>query len=44
MDGQSLPRVIYVPDSEPNSAFVITAYDFVANQRCLSRRRRKIHP
>lgn len=35
-------RVIYVPDREPNSVFVITAYDLTPKaKQALRRRRRK---
>ncbi len=34
-------RVIYVRDLEPNSAFVITAYDLTANEKQALRRRRR---
>ena len=36
-----LLRVIYVPDSEPNSVFVITAYDLRGKQLLAYRRRRR---
>jgi hypothetical protein len=40
-----LLRVIYVPDPEPNSAFVITAYDLRGKPAfAYRRRRRKIRP
>ena len=43
--GGRLLRVIYVPDPEPNSAFVITAYDLRGKPAfAYRRRRRKIHP
>jgi hypothetical protein len=34
-------RVIYVPDPEPDSVFVITAYDLGAKAKRALRRRRK---
>ncbi len=34
-------KVIYVPDPEPNSVFVITAYDMQRKLRSAYRRRRK---
>jgi hypothetical protein len=34
-------RVIYVPDPEPDSVFVITAYDLVGKQLAAFRRRRR---
>ena len=34
-------RVIYVPDSEPNSVFVITAYELTGKALAAYRRRRK---
>ena len=34
-------RVIYVPDPEPNSVFVITAYSLVGKPLAAYRRRRK---
>ena len=34
-------RVIYVPDSEPNSVFVITAYELVGKPLKAYRRRRR---
>ena len=34
-------RVIYVPDPEPDSVFVITAYDLVGKPRVAYRRRRR---
>ena len=34
-------RVIYVPDSEPNSAFVITAYPITGKPLAAYRRRRR---
>jgi hypothetical protein len=35
-------RVIYVPDPEPNSVFVVTAYDLsLREKQALKRRRRK---
>jgi hypothetical protein len=34
-------KVIYVPDAEPNSVFVITAYDVGAKALKALRRRRK---
>jgi len=34
-------RVIYVPDPEPNSVFVITAYDIVGKPLKAYKRRRK---
>jgi uncharacterized protein DUF4258 len=34
-------RVIYVPDSEPNSVFVITAYDLAGKPLAAFRRRRR---
>jgi hypothetical protein len=34
-------RVIYVPDPEPNSVFVITAYDLTGKPLAAYRRRRK---
>jgi hypothetical protein len=43
--GGRLLRVIYVPDPEPNSAFVITAYDLRGKPAfAYRRRRRKIYP
>ena len=43
--GGRLLRVIYVPDPEPNSAFVITAYDLRGKPAfAYRRRRRKIRP
>ncbi len=40
-----LLRVIYVPDPEPKSVFVITAYDLKGKPALAYRhRRRKIHP
>jgi hypothetical protein len=43
--GGRLLRVIYVPDPEPNSAFVKTAYDLRGKPAfAYRRRRRKIHP
>lgn len=35
------PRVIYVPDPEPDSVFVITAYDLGPKAKHALRRRRK---
>ncbi len=37
-------RVIYVPDPEPNSVFVITAYDLTGKQLKAYRRRRRRKP
>ncbi len=37
-------RVIYVPDSEPDSLFVITAYDLGPKAKRALRRRRKRRP
>ncbi|NVL90006.1 MAG: DUF4258 domain-containing protein [Desulfobacterales bacterium] len=34
-------RVIYVPDPEPNSVFVITAYELIGNPLTAYRRRRR---
>ena len=34
-------RVIYVPDPEPNSVFVITAYELTGKARTAYRRRRR---
>lgn len=34
-------RIIYVPDPEPDSVFVITAYDLVGKSLVAFRRRRK---
>lgn len=34
-------RVIYVPDAEPDSVFVITAYDLTGKPLAAYRRRRK---
>ncbi|HWQ69889.1 MAG TPA: DUF4258 domain-containing protein [Patescibacteria group bacterium] len=34
-------RVIYVPDPEPNSAFVITAFEFYGKPLTAYRRRRR---
>jgi len=34
-------RVIYVPDPEPDSVFVITAYDLKGNELSAYRRRRR---
>jgi hypothetical protein len=34
-------RVIYVPDPEPGSVFVITAYDLIGKPLAAFRRRRK---
>ena len=34
-------RVIYVPDAEPNSMFVITAYELVGKPLAAYRRRRR---
>jgi hypothetical protein len=34
-------RVIYVPDPEPDSVFVITAYDLVGKPLAAFRRRRR---
>ena len=34
-------RVIYVPDPEPNSVFVITAYEVTGKPRIAYRRRRR---
>lgn len=34
-------RVIYVPDSEPNSIFVITAYELTGKPLAAFRKRRK---
>jgi hypothetical protein len=43
--GGRLLRVIYVPDSVPDSAFVITAYDLRGKAAfAYRRRRRKIRP
>ena len=43
--GGRLLRVIYVPDPEPNSAFVISAYDLRGKPAfAYRRRRRKIRP
>ena len=39
-----LLRVIYVPDSEPNSVFVITAYDVRGKPLLAYRRRRRRKP
>jgi hypothetical protein len=39
--GGRLLRVIYVPDPEPNSAFVITAYDLRGKPAFAYRRRRR---
>ena len=36
-----LLRVIYVPDSEPDSAFVITAYELTGKPALAYRRRRR---
>jgi hypothetical protein len=40
VSGRSL-RVIYVPDPEPDSVFVITAYDLTGKPLAAYRRRRK---
>jgi hypothetical protein len=41
-DGGRYLRVVYVPDPQPNSAFVITAYDVGPKAlKALRRRRRK---
>jgi hypothetical protein len=43
--GGRLLRVIYVPDPQPNSAFVITAYDLRGKPAfAYRRRRRRIRP
>jgi hypothetical protein len=42
--GGRLLRVIYVPDPEPNSAFVITAYDLRGKPAFAYRRRRRRIP
>jgi hypothetical protein len=34
-------RVIYVPDPEPDSVFVVTAYDLTGNSLAAFRRRRR---
>ena len=34
-------RVVYVPDPEPDSVFVVTAYDLTGKQLAAFRRRRK---
>lgn len=34
-------RIIYVPDPEPNSVFVITAYDLIGKPLAAYKRRRK---
>jgi hypothetical protein len=36
-------KVIYIPDPEPNSVFVITAYDLTGKPLLAYRRRRKKH-
>jgi hypothetical protein len=35
------PRVIYVPDPEPDSVFVITSYELIGTPLAAYRRRRK---
>ena len=37
-------RVIYVPDPEPDSVFVITAYELTGKSRTAYRRRRRRKP
>ena len=40
-DAGRLPRVIYVPDPEPDSVFVITSYELRGNALTAFRRRRR---